>query len=220
MTLPVREAYAQWAPHYDSETAVTRLEDLMIRGLPRPAAGARVLDAGCGTGRRLRQLGHARPVGIDLTFEMLAHARARWPLAAADVRALPFPGPTFDAVFCRLVLGHVAQLSQAYGELARVSRQGATIVVTDFHAAAVQAGHRRTFTGADGRTHEVEHYVHTPDDHWRAARAAGLRLERSDNGVVGPDIRDVYAAAGKTAQYHAQGGLPLVLLFVCRAHSS
>lgn len=63
-------------------------------GLPK---GARVLDVGCGAGRHaraLRALGQ-RPVGVDLSRDLLAEAReiAR---VRADMRALPFDGG-FDA---------------------------------------------------------------------------------------------------------------------------
>jgi malonyl-CoA O-methyltransferase len=213
--LPVRAAYTQWAPHYDAETAVTRLEDQMIGTVAIPAGAGRILDAGCGTGRRLRQL---RGVGIDLTFAMLAHAREPLPLAAADVRALPFSSETFDVVYCRLVLGHLYEPSRAYAELARVCRPNGWVIVTDFHADAARAGHRRTFKGADGHSHEVEHYVHTPQQHVVAAESAGLRVERCESGVVGPAIRDMYVAAGMLLQYEAQLGLPLVLMLVCRAN--
>lgn len=216
--VPVREAYTQWAPHYDAETAVTCLEDQMVRALAVPTDGRRVLDAGCGTGRRLRRLSQARAVGVDLTLAMLTQASPRLPLAAADIRALPFANRSFDVLFCRLVLGHLHDPSPAYAEFARVCAPDGAIVVTDFHAAAVAAGHRRTFKDGAGRTGEVEHYVHDEERHVRAAEASGLRVERRDSGVVGPPIREMYAAADKLAQYEAQLGLPLVLMLVCRAH--
>jgi malonyl-CoA O-methyltransferase len=216
--LPVRAAYTQWAPHYDAETAVTLLEDQMISTVAVPASAQRMLDAGCGTGRRLRQPSTVRGVGIDLTFAMLAHAREPLPLAAADVRALPFSSETFDIVYCRLVLGHLPDPQRAYGELARVCMPDGLIIVTDFHADAARAGHRRTFKGADGHSHEVEHYVHAPEEHVLLAESTGLRVERCENAVVGPAIRDRYVAAGMRAQYEAQLGLPLVLMLVCRAN--
>jgi malonyl-CoA O-methyltransferase len=217
--LSVRDAYQRWAPHYDTETAVTILENEMVTGLAVTVEGRRVLDAGCGTGRRLRQTTAALTVGVDLTYQMLAQASRPSALAVADVRALPLINETFDVVFCRLVIGHLRDPDPAYAELARVCRPGGTIVVTDFHAAAAQAGHKRTFRDADGQTHEIEHYVHTASDHAAVARARRLSVERCDNGVVGPTIRPAYVAAGRLAHYEAQLGLPLVLALVLRKPS-
>lgn len=264
--LPPAEAYRLWAPQYDAENAVTWLEDVAARELTPPLGGARLLDAGCGTARRLRWAagvaaeaprGFATPeivarsgvvadvvgreglvtadvesgapparlVGVDLVPAMLTASRnesglrtaiagrPRIELAAGDVLALPLAAARFDVVWCRLVLGHVPpeDLSRAYAELARVATPGATLVVTDFHPAAVAAGHRRTFRDAAGSVHEVRHHVHAPEGHERAARPAGWRLERRLEPGVGPEVRGYYERAGRLDRYQTDLGLPLVL---------
>jgi malonyl-CoA O-methyltransferase len=164
----------------------------------------------------MQQTPAALAVGVDLTFDMLAQASDLSTLAVADVRALPFTNDTFDMIFCRLVIGHVEDPDPVYGELARVCRPGGTIVVSDFHASAARAGHRRTFRDANGQLHEIEHYVHTPDRHVAVATAHGLAVERCDRAAVGPAVRHLYVEAQRLAQYEAQLGLPLVLALVCR----
>lgn len=73
--------------------------------LRRHGAGSRVLDLGCGTGRDAAHL-HAAGrtvVGVDLSPQMLAHARAHHPgpaYARADIRRFDVGGPAFDAVVC------------------------------------------------------------------------------------------------------------------------
>ena len=100
-----------------------------------PLGTARLLDAGCGTGRRLRNCAAATRVGLDISSEMLsAGIAADGPmsdveLAVGDVRAMPFGERSFDVLWCRLVLGHLARIDQAYAELARVADIGATIIV-------------------------------------------------------------------------------------------
>src|SRR4030095_2955425 len=84
VVLSVRDAYQRWAPHYDTETAVTILENEMVAGLGVMVEGRRVLDAGCGTGRRLRHTTAALAVGVDLSYHMLAQARCASALAVAD----------------------------------------------------------------------------------------------------------------------------------------
>jgi len=214
-TLTAQEAYRLWAPRYEPETAVSFLENRLVASLGPPLAELRLLDAGCGTGRRLRDAGAALGVGIDLTPEMLAGSGGGL-LAAADLRALPLHDAAFDVAWCRLAIGHVADPAPVYAELARVCRPGGTVVVTDFHPAAVAAGHRRTFRDADGRVREIEHHVHAPEAHASLAAAAGLRLHARREGRVGPVLRSFYARADRLGAYEEQRGLPLVLALAFR----
>jgi malonyl-CoA O-methyltransferase len=116
----------------------------------------------------------------------------------------------FDVVWSRLVLGHVAELDQAYAELARVTAAGGRLIVTDFHPRAVEVGHRRTFRDADG-VHVIEHHPHTLEAHDAAAMAAGLELVEVREGRIGPEVRRFYAEAGKLALYEIEADLPIVL---------
>jgi malonyl-CoA O-methyltransferase len=215
-SLSARDAYRLWAPHYKAETAVSFLEDGLVAALGAPTTGRRLLDVGCGTGRRLRVARASLAVGVDLAPEMLAWVGPAPALAAADVRALPFAAGTFDVVWCRLVIGHVRDLAGAYAELARVCRRGGDVVVTDFHPAAVAAGHRRTFRDTLGTVREVEHFVHRTSGHERAARFAGLELVDCREACVGPAVRAFYAAADRLDAYDAQRGLSLVLALAFR----
>jgi len=209
--LPAREAYGLWAPGYDPETPVSLLENQLVEGLDIELTGRRLLDVGCGTGRRLRASGAALAVGADITRAMLVRA-PRGAVVAADAAALPLPAAAFDVVWCRLVLGHLASLEDPYRELARVCRPGGTLVVSDFHSEAFQAGHRRTFRDQTGAVHEIRHHPHGPEDHLRVARAQGLDLRARQDGTVGPLVRPLYQAAGRLEAYQEQLGLRLVLV--------
>lgn len=214
--LTPQEAYRRWAPTYDGETAVSFLENEIVRELRVPVLG-NVLDVGCGTGRRLRDVrAGCRLVGVDASTAMLQRAsvdaeRPRLLLAAADLRALPFAAASFDVVWCRLAIGHVAEIERAYLELSRVCRTGGWVVVSDFHPDAAAAGHRRTFRDGDGAVRAIEHHVHEVEQHLSCATRQRLSLRARRDGVVGPRLRAFYKRAGRMEAYEQQRGLRLVL---------
>lgn len=214
--LTAREAYRLWAPVYQTETAVSFLEDRLVKALTVPVTGRKLLDAGCGVGRRMRGASARLAVGVDAVPEMLQCPERVGPVAAADLRALPFATASFDVVWCRLVIGHIQELDATYAELARVCRAGGTVVITDFHPDAVAAGHRRTFRDAEGTTHEIEHWVHDHAAHATSADRAKLRRTVRHDGIVGPLIRPFYATADRLGAYEAQRGLKLVLVLAYR----
>ncbi len=217
----VAEGYRRWAPRYAGDTAISHLENRLVAAMTPPLGGRTLLDAGCGTGRRLRDCGAMEAVGVDRSPEMLDAGIGRGAAAPGvrtilgDVRALPLPDAVFDVVWCRLVIGHLSECGAAYAEFARVAKPGASIVVTDFHPAAAAAGHTRSFR--DGtRVLAIEHHVHLLDDHRAAAEAAGLSITDVRQAAIGPEVRTFYDRADRLALYEEHVGLPVVLGLVLR----
>ena len=209
--LSPQEAYRLWAPAYSAETAISQLEDELVARLTPPLRGLSLLDAGCGTGRRLAACGASEAVGVDICPEMLDAARATGVQAEiADIVALPFADQSFDVVWCRLVIGHVADCAAAYREIGRVLRRGGQLIVSDFHPAAHAAGHRRTFRAA-GVVHEIEHHVRDAGVLLDSAREAGLEPIAVEEACIGPSVRGFYERSGRGALYGEHVGLPVVL---------
>jgi malonyl-CoA O-methyltransferase len=209
--LGAREAYRLWAPSYSSETATSFLDEELAQEMLRSLPQAKLLDAGCGIGRRIADIPGA--VGIDASPEMLA-AGAAHNVVTGDVRAMPLASNSFDMVWCRLVLGHLPDPLRAYREFARVCAPGGYVFVTDFHPDATAAGHQRTFTDNTGTVHQVEHYVHS--NHAYLAKTAGLPLLALRDGIVGPSIRDFYIRGIGLKAYKRDMGLKLVAAFLFR----
>ncbi|RRA49631.1 class I SAM-dependent methyltransferase [Acidipila sp. EB88] len=209
--LGAREAYRHWASTYRTETATSCLDEELAQRMLGQLSRRRLLDAGCGVGRRIAAIPDA--VGLDASPEMLAAGGAR-NVVAGDVRAMPFPSESFDMVWCRLVLGHLPDATNAYQELARVCCVGGHVFVTDFHSDAAAAGHRRSFTDQAGVVHEIEHYVHR--DHIGIAQATGLSLVASDEGAVGTSVRRFYAQGIGLKAYRKDKGLKLVAAYLFR----
>lgn len=125
-----REYYDVFAETYERRRhfGYHAMVDEMETELVRPhAAGAELLEVGCGTGLildRLRPLCH-RAVGVDLSPGMLALARERGlEVVQGDATALPFEDGSFDVVVSFKVLPHVEDLRTALSEAARVTRPG------------------------------------------------------------------------------------------------
>jgi demethylmenaquinone methyltransferase / 2-methoxy-6-polyprenyl-1,4-benzoquinol methylase len=95
--------------------------------------GALVLDAACGTGDLGRDLAArgARPVGLDLSPGMLAHAYGTVPFVLADVAAQPWPAATFDGLTCGFALRNFVDLDGFLAECGRILRPGGRIALLD-----------------------------------------------------------------------------------------
>lgn len=101
-----------------------------------------LLDVGTGTGRMLELFGPRmrRGIGIDLSREMLAIARAqldRHGLANAQVRLgdmynLGLPNAAADVILFHQVLHYADDPGAAVSEAARVLRPGGRVVIVDF----------------------------------------------------------------------------------------
>ena len=139
--------------------------------LPLPAA-ARVLDAGCGSGRTMQELvDYGEVSGIELNTDAAALARNR---ALGDVRVgrleeLPWEDQTFDLITCLDVIEHVPDDTAALSELHRVCRTGGWLLVTVPAYQALWSRH-------DEANHHYRRYSRAA---LRAAAAsAGWQLQR------------------------------------------
>jgi SAM-dependent methyltransferase len=103
-----------------------------LERLPLPG-GARILDAGCGSGRTLEELREYGEVsGIELNPEAAEIARGR---GECDVRVgrleeLPWEAGTFDLITCLDVIEHTPDDRLTLSELRRVCKPGGWLLVT------------------------------------------------------------------------------------------
>ena len=100
--------------------------------LPLPSE-ARVLDAGCGSGRTLQELrDYGEVAGIELSELAAAHARGRelGEVRVGRVESLPWADGSFDLVTCLDVLEHIADDGAALREIRRVTKPGGWLLLT------------------------------------------------------------------------------------------
>ena len=206
----VRDMFDAIAPRYDLVNRVMTLRmDVAWRRATVDSLGLRpgavVLDVATGTGDLCRQVqaaGYA-PVGVDLSWGMLAHARTSAPLVQADGLRLPLPDHSVDGSTCGFALRNVADLPAFFAELGRVVRPGGRIAlleVAEPENALLRWGHGLYFTKvmprlggllSDGSAYRYLRlsvaYLPTPSVMLEQLRAAGFSaLERRllNGGIV------------------------------------
>src|SRR5215831_8235195 len=136
-----RRHAAQWDRIRKLHVADEAVEEAIIGALAEPLLRA-LLDLGTGTGRMLELFGPQieRGLGLDLSLDMLALARARLDRAGlrhcsvrqGDIYDLALPKDTFDAVVIHQVLHFLDDGARAIHEAARVLRPAGRLLVVDF----------------------------------------------------------------------------------------
>lgn len=198
------DTYDDLEPWYEHlyDVLHTILRDTIGRA---PRAGARALDAGCGTGFQtalLRDLGW-RAYGVDVSAGLLAIAHRRLPdavLALASVEALPWPTGHFDVVVsCGSTLSFVDDPARALREMGRVLRPGGRLLLDCEHRPSLDL----LWTLGSALTGDSLGYGVTPAEAWRALnRRDGLRLAYPGYGPIwlftGRELRRMLASGGFT----------------------
>jgi ubiquinone/menaquinone biosynthesis C-methylase UbiE len=211
------EGHRHWAAHYDADpNPLLALETRLLLERLSPLRVSRFLDIACGTGRwmlRAQQFG-SRVFGVDFCPEMLFEAACKPGLAGclslADACRIPFSDGAADLTLCSFALGYLPSLHQAIAEMARVSRRGGRVVVSDLHPSALAAGWTRSVR-SDGQVYEIDHYRH-PIAAWEAAaESVGLALDwRLEAGFSEPE-REIFRQAGKESSFSELSRIPALL---------
>ena len=219
---PVRlsapEGYRLWSKTYDLQpNPLLALEFRTLSHKLENVAGKTFLDVACGTGRWMVEatLRGARTFGLDLCREMLLVAAAKPRLAdhliQAEAGNLPLRDQTADLVMCSFCLGYAESPDQVLAELCRVTRYGGSVLVSDFHPDAHQAGWRRSFRSGS-EVFEIECYRHTPAQLFAAGQRTGMRLRQVLEPHLGEPERHIMSGAGKEDLLEQFSAVPAVLI--------
>ena len=139
-----------------------------MRALLPDLRDKRILDLGCGFGWFARwavEQGAASVLGVDLSENMLARARAETPdqrvrYVKADLETLDLPQESFDLAYSSLALHYVQDFKRLIGEVSRALVSGGNFVFSIEHPiymASMKPGWLTT--GDGGRTWPVDHYA-------------------------------------------------------------
>jgi SAM-dependent methyltransferase len=191
--LPARDGYREWESTYE-QTVLDEMDlDLLARLTTVPWDQVRrAIDLGCGTGRTgvwMKQAGVAEIDGVDITPEMIEHARAKGAhqtLTVGDVSETGMPDASYDLAIASLVDEHLADIAPLYREASRVIDIGGHFVIVGFHPYFIMAtGMPTHFHRESGEPVAIETHVHLFSDHFKAASSVGLALIEMDENVIG-----------------------------------
>ncbi|MBL8174894.1 MAG: class I SAM-dependent methyltransferase [Bryobacterales bacterium] len=157
---------------------------LVVRELGACTTGLSALDAGTGTGQYLgvlQQQGY-ESTGLDVSGEMLRMARRKLGadshLVLGALESAPLHAEAFDVVIACRVLSHVKRLDVAFKELARVTKPGGRLLLTD-----VSAEHNYVTTRIPTRSGDVriQTFKHDTSAVFSSGtRYAGWQVERME----------------------------------------
>lgn len=184
----IDKAYDRWAAQYDTDRNRTRdLEALALRKTLTQIHVSRCLEIGCGTGKNTEWLlEHCTHVtAVDFSTQMLALARKK--ITSAKVRfqhadilqPWTFVEGPYDLITFSLVLEHVEDLNPILRRAADTLVPGGHIYIGELHPFKQYGGTKARFSTDQG-VQEVNCFNHHVSDFARAARDAGLVVQRMD----------------------------------------
>jgi ubiquinone/menaquinone biosynthesis C-methylase UbiE len=181
-----RRHAAEWDRIRKLHVADAAVEDAIRAALGDKPVRA-LLDLGTGTGRMLELFAPdiERGLGLDLSLDMLALARARLDRAGirncsvrqGDIYDLALPRDSFDVVIIHQVLHFLDDSARAIREAVRVLRPGGRLLVVDF------APHDLEFLREQ---HAHRRLGFAPEIVTQWLEAAGLDIQRQDTLPPGP----------------------------------
>ncbi len=225
MRLSPVEAHRLWAPGYDAglnpllALEARTMAGLFEAGVIGPVQSMRAVDVGCGTGRSMLALLQrgADVLGVDACSEMLAEAARkrglRRRLVLGEAAFLPFRSAISDLTFCSFAIDYVADLDGALSEMARITKPGGKVVISDLHPSAISSGWTRSFRAGDS-VYEIEHCQRPAAQFLDAAQRAGLRLQTQLDACFAEPERYLFCTAGREAMFAELSKVPALWLAV------
>jgi ubiquinone/menaquinone biosynthesis C-methylase UbiE len=171
-----------------------KISELLDRELAMSPKGARVLDAGCGTGYdvgRMASMGF-EVTGVEPAEGMRRLAQRNNPLAhivAGDVEELPFCPGSFDFVIAIEVIRYLRDPKIALLEIARVMKPGGRAVVTAAPLLSLNGYALINLVTARVKLptfSKIKHFFLTERQARRLAAESGFREVRIHGAFVGP----------------------------------
>jgi len=217
---PVATAYDIWANNYDNQPGnlVLDLDKQLFSDLVKNICleNKRIADIGCGTGRHWPLLYASHPnlvMGFDVSEGMLVQLRQKFPHAIAQQisndQLEMIPDAFVDCLITTLTIGHIKNIAPAIAAWARIMKQGADLLITDFHPAILANGGKRSFHH-QGKNISVKNYVHPLEEVLHLFQLNGLTLVSKQEKYINEDVKHYYAAKKALHVYECFKNLPVI----------
>lgn len=148
--------------------------------------GAKVLDVGCGIGGPAKLLFdefNAHVLGIDLATNCVNIANHRYEknerlnFLVADALTYPFEGNSFDIIYSRDVILHIASKDKLFARLLSATKPGGKLIITDYCASAPDSWDEEFAAYVAQRGYSLL----TVDSYRAVLEAAGWIVERAED---------------------------------------
>jgi SAM-dependent methyltransferase len=179
-----REYFGVHTSGWDALRQVYYRDDIADHILARAAPG-KLLDVGCGPGflllKAMADPRFPRVVGVDFSNSMLRFLEAKHQnghklhLRLADAAKLPFPNGAYDSAVANMVLHHLEEPWRGVAEMARVTRPGGRVVLSDL------------------RTHPYEYFRDELADAWLGFEEADVQRWMTEAGLADVQVEDAGA---------------------------
>jgi ubiquinone/menaquinone biosynthesis C-methylase UbiE len=214
------EAYNIWAENYDVQPGnlMLDLDEIIFPELLNgiDITHKQVADIGCGTGRHWIKILQKHPLsltGFDVSEGMLKHLKQKFPKAhthhITDNVFAAVPDAAFDVLLSTLTVAHIENIDEALQAWARILKNKADIIITDFHPDALAMGGKRTFEHNRGQI-AVENFVHRVGDIESILNAYGFHLVKRTERVVDESVKQYYEAKNALHVYHQFENCPII----------
>jgi cytosine/adenosine deaminase-related metal-dependent hydrolase/ubiquinone/menaquinone biosynthesis C-methylase UbiE len=212
--------YRVWSENYDNDAnPMLSLDQRTLAPLLPAMDGWNVLDLGCGSGRWLNLLkdaGAANLVGVDLSPEMLSHAKRKLgdsaTLICADYADAPILETSVDVVFCNFVLSYVNRPKRFLQFVRKVLKPGGLFFLSDVHPETATALNWKRGGGAQDGFQEIRVH-HRPIAQIIAfCEDAGFEVRVRMEPPFGAPERVIFEQNGKKEYFEQIATYPAIYL--------
>jgi malonyl-CoA O-methyltransferase len=180
----IQSAYNNWSESYDEDLNLTRdLDAHIVRNEFANSKFDSILEVGCGTGKNTIFFSEIadKVYAIDFSEGMIKKAKEKIKshnvyFKQADItRKWPIENNSIELVTCNLILEHLENLDFIFSEANRCLKERGNLFINELHPLRQYDGKKATFVN-DGKTTEIDAFIHHVSDFINAANKNGFKL--------------------------------------------